>query len=118
MYVKKKKNRSGSTSVVVAEKIKGRYSELTTIGIARDVSEVGSLVTKGKEWIGREQTRRHPRLDLFGEERGGCEREIAEVERVLSNVENILLNGCDLILDRTFDRIGFNRIDDVCSASL
>ena len=112
MYVKKKKNRSGSTSVVVAEKIKGRYSELTTIGIARDVSEVGSLVTKGKEWIGREQTRRHPRLDLFGEERGECEREIAEVERVLSNVENILLNGCDLILDRTFDRIGFNRIDD------
>ena len=30
----------------------------------------------------------------------------------LSNVSNILLNGCDLILDRTFDRIGFNRIDD------
>lgn len=28
------------------------------------------------------------------------------------NVSNILLNGCDLILDRTFDRIGFNRIDD------
>lgn len=111
MYVKKKKNRSGSTSVVVAEKIKGRYSELTTIGIARDVSEVDSLVAKGKEWIGREQARRHPRLDLFGEEREECEREIAEVERVLSNVSNILLNGCDLILDRTFDRIGHEDTD-------
>ena len=32
--------------------------------------------------------------------------------RVLSQVENILLNGCDLILDRTFDRIGFNGIED------
>ena len=37
-----------------------------------------------------------------------------EVRCVLSNVSNILLNGCDLILDRTFDKIGFNRIvDDV-----
>lgn len=112
MYIKKKKNRSGSTSVVVAEKIKGRYSELTTIGIAHDTSEVDSLVTEGKEWIEREQARRHPRLDLFGEERQEYEREIAEVERVLSNVSNILLNGSDLILDRVFDRVGFNRIDD------
>lgn len=47
-----------------------------------------------------------------GEEREACDREREEVRRVLSNVSNILLNGCDLILDRTFDRIGFNRIDD------
>lgn len=112
MYIKKKKNRSGTISVVVAEKIKGRYSELTTIGIARDQSEVGSLVSKGREWIECEQSRRHPRLDLFGEERLEREREISEVERVLSNVSNILLNGSDLILDRVFDRVGFNRIDD------
>ena len=34
-----------------------------------------------------------------------------ESRRVLSNVSNTILNGCDLILDRTFDRIGFNRMD-------
>ena len=60
----------------------------------------------------KEKSRRHPQLDLFGEEREACDRERDEVRRVLSNVSNILLNGCDLILDRTFDRIGFNRIDD------
>ena len=49
---------------------------------------------------------------MYGEEREACDREREEVRRVLSNVSNILLNGCDLILDRTFDRIGFNRIDD------
>ena len=32
--------------------------------------------------------------------------------QILSQVSNILLNGCDLILDRIFDRIGFNRIED------
>ncbi len=39
-------------------------------------------------------------------------RVTVSVRRGLSNVSNILLNGCDLLLDRTFDRIGFNRIDD------
>ena len=86
--------------------------ELATIGVAHCEKEVESLVCEAKEWISREKARRHPRLDLYGEEREACDREREEVRRVLSQVSNILLNGCDLILDRTFDRIGFNRIDD------
>ena len=112
MFVKRKKNRSGTTSVVVAEKTKGIYKELVTIGVAKDSNEIEGLVNTGHDWISKEKSRRHPQLDLFGEERKACDREREEVRRVLSNVSNILLNGCDLILDRTFDRIGFNRIDD------
>ena len=112
MFVKRKKNRSGTTSVVVVEKTKGIYKELITIGVAKDSNEIDSLVNAGHEWISKEESRRHPQLDLYGEEREACDREREEVRRVLSNVSNILLNGCDLILDRTFDRIGFNRIDD------
>ena len=112
MFIKKKKNRSGTTSIVVAEKTKGSYKELVTIGVAKDANDIDSLVNAGREWISKEESRRHPQLDLYGEEREACDREREEVRRVLSNVSNILLNGCDLILDRTFDRIGFNRIDD------
>ena len=112
MFIKKKKNRSGTTSIVVAEKTKGSYKELVTIGIAKDANDIDSLVNDGREWISKEESRRHPKLDLYGEEREACDREREEVRRVLSQVSNILLNGCDLILDRTFDRIGFNRIDD------
>ena len=112
MFVKRKKNRSGTTSIVVAEKTKGIYKELITIGVAKDSNEIDSLVNAGHEWISKEESRRHPQLDLYGEDREACDREREEVRRVLSNVSNILLNGCDLILDRTFDRIGFNRIDD------
>lgn len=43
--------------------------ELTTIGIAKSDEEVEALVKRGQEWIDREQQRRHPRLDLLGEER-------------------------------------------------
>jgi hypothetical protein len=85
---------------------------LVTIGIAKDANDIDSLVNDGREWISKEESRRHPQLDLYGEEREACDREREEVRRVLSQVSNILLNGCDLILDRTFDRIGFNRIDD------
>ena len=72
MFVKKKKNRSGTVSVVVAEKISGRYSELTTVGVSSDESVIEQLVNKGKEWIDRENARRYPRLDLFGEEWERC----------------------------------------------
>ena len=49
MFVKRKKNRSGTTSVVVAEKSRGNYKELVTIGIAKDSSEIDSLVNAGYE---------------------------------------------------------------------
>ena len=46
------------------------------------------ILGEAKEWISKKESR-----------------------RVLFNVSNTILGGCDLILDRTFDRIGFNRID-------
>ena len=112
MFVRKKKYPSGNIGVIVVEKIGGKMKELATIGVAYSEDEVENLVNEAKEWISKEESRRHPQLDLYGEEREACDREREEVRRVLSNVSNILLNGCDLILDRTFDRIGFNRIDD------
>jgi transposase len=112
MFVRKKKYPSGNIGVIVAEKANGKMKELATIGVARSEEELAALVGLAEEWISKEKARRHPRLDLFGEEREACDREREEVRRVLSQVENILLNGCDLILDRTFDRVGFNRIDD------
>ncbi len=70
------------------------------------------MVAEGKAWIAKEEQHRHPRLDLFEEEREAREKEIQEVNRLLSNVTNILINGSDLILDRVFDSIGFNKIED------
>ena len=43
MYVHKKTNRSGSTSVVVIEKRGGKYSYLKTIGISSDDNEIEAL---------------------------------------------------------------------------
>lgn len=112
MFIRKKKYLSGNIGIIIVEKIGGKMKELATIGVAYSENEVESLVSQAKEWISKEESRRQPQLDLYGEEREACDREREEVRRVLSQVSNILLNGCDLILDHTFDRIGFNRIDD------
>lgn len=112
MFVRKKKYPSGNIGVIVAEKVKGKLKELSRIGIAKDEEEANGLIVKAKEWIDKEEARRHPRLDLFGEERAKMEAERLGVERVLSCVSNVQINGCDLVLDRVFDRIGFGRIDD------
>ena len=74
MFIRKKKNRSGSTSVVVVDKSGGRFKELITIGVSSDEVEVAKLVRQGKEWIAKELQRHQPLLNLFGEERKACEQ--------------------------------------------
>lgn len=113
MFIRKKKYPSGNIGVIVVEKTKGKMKELATIGIAQNEGELGVLISKGREWIDKEQERRHPRLDLFEEERDRCEAELVSAEQMLSCITNISINGADLILDRVFDNVGFNKVEDV-----
>ncbi len=94
------------------EKIHGKMKELHTIGIAHNDDEVEGLIVQGREWIDREEARRYPHLDLFGQEKSKCEAELLCAEQMLSYITNITINGADLILDRVFDKVGFNRIED------
>ena len=85
MFIRKKKYPSGNVGIVVAEKINGKMKELATIGIAKESEELGALMSKARDWIGKEQERRHPRLDLFGEERSKCNAELLNAEQILSD---------------------------------
>ena len=69
MFVRKKKYPSGNIGVIVVEKIGGKMKELATIGVAYNEDEVENLVNEAKEWISKEESRRHPQFDLYGEER-------------------------------------------------
>ena len=112
MYVRKKKYPSGNVGIIVVEKINGKMKELATIGIVSKDEDMEELIARAKDWIEDENQRRHPRLDLFGEERSGCEAELLSAEQMLSCISNITIDGADLILDRVFDNVGFNRIGD------
>jgi transposase len=107
MFIRKKKNRSGSTSVVVIDKSKGQYRELTTIGISSDEKAISDMYVQGKKWIATYTGER----DMFVEyEQQREEKQVTEY--LLSNIENILLNGTQLILDQVYRLVGFDAIED------
>ena len=51
MFVRKRRNKSGTTSVVVVDKSSGRFKELTTIGVASTSEEIAELEVKAQHWI-------------------------------------------------------------------
>ena len=107
MFIRKKKNRSGSTSVVVVDKTRGGFRELVTIGVSSDSSEIESLCRQGRKWIDIHCGT----LDIFDQ----AAKEIEEkqvTEYLLSNVEKILINGTQLILNQVFKITGFDSIND------
>ena len=112
MYIRTKRNKSGTISVVVVDKSSGKYREIETIGIAKNEGEVNALMERGRQWIAEREERMRPTLDFDGRAEAARERERREVERVVSSIENVLLNGCELVLDHVFDLVGFNAIDD------
>ncbi|MBQ8833284.1 MAG: IS1634 family transposase, partial [Paludibacteraceae bacterium] len=112
MFVRYKKNRSGTTSVVVVDKSSGRFKEVTTIGVSDDPKEIDRLKECGRLWIRQHRLGREPELDLFGDESLSVESENRKVEYVLKHITNVSLNGVDLILSRVFRKVGFDAIND------
>jgi len=51
MFISRKKNRSGSTSVVVISKASGKLKYLKTIGISSDEQEIEKFVIEAREFI-------------------------------------------------------------------
>lgn len=107
MFIRKKKNRSGTTSIIVVEKIRGKFKRLKTIGTSSDDCELDRLYLEAKSWIDNYQGGE----DLFVDFNRQQEEKQA-LESFLSNIENILLNGTQLILNRVYDQIGFQELND------
>jgi transposase len=107
MYVRKKKNRSGSTSVVIVEKKYGKVRYLKTVGISSDSQKIEELYLLGKKWIVAKLGDR----DMFAI--SAQQREEKQVtDYLLNNIENVLINGTQLILSHVFKLVGFDAIDD------
>lgn len=107
MFVRKKTNPSGVISVQIIDKRKGRYRVVKTMGSSTETEKVESLYEQGKKWVEQQMGLR----DIFIEkEREAEEQQVTE--HLLSNIENILLNGTQLILDKVYTAVGFDAIGD------
>jgi hypothetical protein len=77
MFIRKKKNRSGSVSIVVVDKSGHKFREKQTIGISSDPAEIERLCLEGQRWIHNYNGQQ----DLFTQE---AKAGIAARERVSS----------------------------------
>ena len=104
MFVRKKKNRSGTTSVVVVDKHGGKFKELHTVGIANSDEEIEKLLIQGKAWINSYLGVQ--KLDFDGpkrkeEELYAAKAMLGDMENTFhlrnwKNIENKLVTGCEL----------------------
>ena len=102
MFVRRKKNKSGVISVQVITKIKGQSKLVKTIGSSSDEEVVKGLINEGKQFIllfGGQKT-----LDFSNEQN--------LVKSVFQNINSHTEVGTQLLLDKIFDEIGFNAIEE------
>ncbi len=107
MFLRKKKNRSGTTSIVVVDKSHGKFRQLKTIGVSSDGEELERLLAKGREWI----LEHSGKVDIFKDHHREQEEKLV-TDQLLSNIENILLNGSELLINRAYDLVGFSELGD------
>jgi transposase len=115
MFIRKKTNRSGTTSVVVVDKSRNRFRELKCIGVSSDANQIAEFEKIGLQWI--KDNMGSAELDLF-EEQDKREKSRLAAINFLNNIDSVLINGTQLIISKAFDSIGFNIVKDNIFKSL
>lgn len=103
MFVRKKKNKSGSVSIQVIQKSSKKYRVVRSFGSATDRSEVLRLERHAKKWI---KTQKGQLSLIFENE------DRSKIETVLDEIDQVKSIGLELLLDPIFKTIGFDIISD------
>ncbi len=106
MFVRKNRNRSGTTSVQIVSKDGGKYQIVKTVGCSDNPEEIERFVLEAKTYI------HYPagQLPLFST-LSETDQSIKSFVESISNLQ-VRTIGPELIFGALFDRIGFNKIDD------
>jgi hypothetical protein len=106
MFVRKLENRSGSISVQVIQKYKGKYSVIKSMGSSKDPNEIEQFLFAGRAFI-QDPSNSLPLFSTLSDD------DIA-VEHFLQGLSNETIRtiGPEIIFGTLFDRIGYNAISD------
>jgi len=104
MFLRKKKNNSGSVSIQIISKSKSKYKVVKTIGSGKTEQEIQKLYYLGKQ----ELERLTLQSKLFELE---TDTIVDTVFSALSNA-SIKVVGPELIFGKIYDAIGYNKIDE------
>jgi transposase len=104
MFIREKKNSSGSVSIQIISKAHGSYKVVKTIGCASMLHEIGELKNQARAEI----LVLEKQLSIFPSEQ---DRIVFDAFSSLSN-SSIRTVGPELIFGRIYDYIGFNAIEE------
>jgi len=104
MFIREVKNRSGSISIQIVSKARGRYKVVKTIGSATMLQDIEELKNQARQ----EKERLEQQVSLFISEQ---DNQIEQAFAMLSN-SNIHTVGPELIFGRIYDYIGFKSINE------
>jgi len=107
VFVRKKRNKSGSISVQIIEKQDGRYRVVQTIGSSCDVQEVECLVMQAQQILHANPPDQPWLLPVKSREEVAIENFVAGL-----STAHIRTVGPELIFGALFDRIGFNAVPE------
>ncbi len=104
MFLRKLKNRSGSTSVQIISKERGKYKVVKTIGSSSDVQKIEKLEYLGKQEIDR----------ILAQGKLFISENDAFVEQLFEQMGNASIKtlGPEIIFGKIYDSIGFNAVKE------
>lgn len=104
MFIRKKANKSGSTSVQLVSNDKGKYKVIKTIGCGRSEQEIELLHQQAKQELLGQQNQ----TSLF------VSTQDAQLESYLGTLHNgqVQVIGPELIFGRIYDAIGFGTVQE------
>jgi len=104
MFLRKKINKSGSISVQIISKSRGKYKVVKTIGCGRTEQEVQKLWFLGKQEL--ERLSLQPKMF------------VSETDTIIDSIFDTLSNasikvvGPEMIFGKIYDKIGYNQIKE------
>lgn len=104
MFLRRKKNKSGSISIQVVESNRSGYKLIKSFGASHDDLELRSFERKAQQWI---DDQHGPKLPFSWEK----DEIISDFMSTLANSQ-VKVYGPELIYGSLYDRIGYNSIED------
>lgn len=104
MFIRQKKNKSGSTSVQLISKHRGKYRVEKTIGSSSSADGIEALIHQA----------RHELSALSGQSGLFVSKEDIDIEVFLKNLSNsnVQVIGPELVFGKIYDSLGFNAIKE------
>ena len=104
MFIRQKKNKTGTISVQVIDKSSGKYKVIHSAGSSADTATLAALTEHAKHYIHK--------IKLQGEFDFLLGDDVRYYQSVYENIEQVQLLGPELVLGKIFNEIGFNIITD------